>query len=909
MFEFEGVRVKNFRSLRDAQVSWKTNLFLLGPNASGKTNILEAIRLFFTDKWPKESQSDETCEVTCFFGGPNLLLDEGSPGDSVSYQIQRLKIDFLFGALGIGDFITVKGSRAISSNRDRIAFVVDRTDGLQTDGRFYQPMILMGSAKDSIAYHRKKGKLYQSQYFPEIAEYYDIAVKPLDKYLEDNELMEIDVADDLCFLFGPLLALLGVRDIDRDYRVRGNLYFGGEPDEAPESQEVIGDRFLVDIDLSTFLDTRETTLKLIRNECSKVEIQDRKLLDKTLKVLLQGIGVAITRSPSFDGFRSEYFIRKKAIEELEDRRAAASVIKRAAERGSAFASDLYNSMGEDIHGPSLLLPYEMTGETDDIDPSDRPFYFMGATREHDYSSEIITAVEERIGVWQDAINKFVEATGGDFDITEYLPQSTIAIEPRAYLRNLKKIPKIVVAPYIDEIHRSANIWIQAFLSESLELFVQASNDFDHVDILVKDFDATDPLDIENVSSAVRRWANLALRFATGAFIARTELYRNECGWLGIIRLVGEEDEFEDMTGFDPVVLDYFAVGDFSNLESSVSLFSSARFRNKYLSSKLPVALIDEPEMHTHPKLQREIVKNIEEKVLDRATFIFATHSMDFLNMDYKKADFVMLKKEKGESKFYPLDAGNESQLRQACDYLGISRGELLLIHSFLLLVEGEYDKVFIEELFGEKLARNRIMIIPFRGFDKKSKARNLKVTIEVLNRICRTPVGIMSDNTRQEVAESLMDPSRRGSILEVQEGQDAKGVQVEEPLKYEELQLARLVRYIEEVCEGVSVPYLFGLSRADICRYIPTDIVREAYDCPQFPGWDEAYKLFKKKHPDKGSEYFKNEFCNKEYGFYVDVDFMQAMGQEIRERGYSTADLEEIIDEIIKLTKLIVANL
>lgn len=73
------IRIKNYRSIRsEISISYEDNLVLVGPNNSGKTNILEAINLFFSsdidqkysisEDLPFDSSGEQTSIIVYFSG-------------------------------------------------------------------------------------------------------------------------------------------------------------------------------------------------------------------------------------------------------------------------------------------------------------------------------------------------------------------------------------------------------------------------------------------------------------------------------------------------------------------------------------------------------------------------------------------------------------------------------------------------------------------------------------------------------------------------------------------------------------------------------------------------------------------------------------------------------------------------
>jgi predicted ATP-dependent endonuclease of OLD family len=101
-----------------------------------------------------------------------------------------------------------------------------------------------------------------------------------------------------------------------------------------------------------------------------------------------------------------------------------------------------------------------------------------------------------------------------------------------------------------------------------------------------------------------------------------------------------------------------------------------------------LVLIDEPELHFHPRAQKRMIKYLHDNV--EATFVFATHSAAIL--DSIGADVVQVSYENGQSSARTL-VNNSDRYRAVRD-LGHSPSELLQTR-FAIWVEGPSDRIYV----------------------------------------------------------------------------------------------------------------------------------------------------------------------------------------------------------------------
>ena len=154
------------------------------------------------------------------------------------------------------------------------------------------------------------------------------------------------------------------------------------------------------------------------------------------------------------------------------------------------------------------------------------------------------------------------------------------------------------------------------------------------------------------------------------------------------------------------------------IKNLVILQMYQRFKNSNHEEKPLFLIIDEPEMHMHPRYQY-LLLDILNKILDHKGIhvLMASHSTLILNsciIDYEdKYETFIVKKDKGESHIQSISI---NLLRQAYGILG-ERFTSFFIKKGILLVEGKHDRKVLEKL----LKNNRVQIIEINGAGSSSK--------------------------------------------------------------------------------------------------------------------------------------------------------------------------------------------
>jgi predicted ATP-dependent endonuclease of OLD family len=106
-------------------------------------------------------------------------------------------------------------------------------------------------------------------------------------------------------------------------------------------------------------------------------------------------------------------------------------------------------------------------------------------------------------------------------------------------------------------------------------------------------------------------------------------------------------------------------------------------------------LVDEPERHLHPQLQRVVARWLQDLVLKRSSqVIVATHSPYFLRGGPKSA-FTFLQPTSRGSLAMSFNQRELDAFGLLAEEMGFDRGELLSGLELILFVEGEADRALL----------------------------------------------------------------------------------------------------------------------------------------------------------------------------------------------------------------------
>lgn len=183
----------------------------------------------------------------------------------------------------------------------------------------------------------------------------------------------------------------------------------------------------------------------------------------------------------------------------------------------------------------------------------------------------------------------------------------------------------------------------------------------------------------------------------------------------------------------------FSVNDASSGEKEILVYLFAIFG---LNVRQAVVIVDEPELHLHPRLQKKLYQLFEE--LSKTTgnqFILATHSTVFVSPS--SIQYVSrVYNEEGESKVIRLNDAGLPNAKHLFNIVNSQNNEALFFADHVLLVEGLSDKIFFEKILELRLTesnhRGTIEVVPVGG-------KGLFSAYEKILNACKVPYSVVAD--------------------------------------------------------------------------------------------------------------------------------------------------------------------
>jgi hypothetical protein len=293
-------------------------------------------------------------------------------------------------------------------------------------------------------------------------------------------------------------------------------------------------------------------------------------------------------------------------------------------------------------------------------------------------------------------------------------------------------------------------------------------------------------------------------------------------------------------------------------------------------------IVDEPERHLHPSLQREAARWLETSAEQRiAGCLVATHSTPFLALPTHDNSpfYVYIRREDENTHCEPFDAGQLRSLDEIVGSLGFDRGELLTTVSLFLVVEGIHDSVFLERVFGE-LRAARIALLPMEGVS------NYQAVIEsdALWRYTTAEVALTTDKFEQDWLEKVIsDPSEAKALRKSGAAEETK-------------LLAKLIGIAE--LNGKTI-HLLGHRGADLIDVLDEEVVKREF--PLYPGHSDAAKLWAAQVAEGAKGSRRKSFYDEKFGMPMDVATYERLADAHARSGVKPPALAQIVNEAVEL--------
>lgn len=307
--------------------------------------------------------------------------------------------------------------------------------------------------------------------------------------------------------------------------------------------------------------------------------------------------------------------------------------------------------------------------------------------------------------------------------------------------------------------------------------------------------------------------------------------------------------------------------------------------------RAPLFVIDEPEQHLHPRAQRELAVWLADLVrANDSQALITTHSVPFIN----RSDRISYIRREGPGAS-SISASDEeiTALNEIAADVGLNRGELLSGVSLFLFVEGPSDRLVLEGLFGERLQRMGVAVIPMHGVLQLRQIMDATVLV----RYSTAKTAFLVDNMDEYGIRQMLD--NPGQLEEASRSN-----------KTEERETARLLLAAKDAGRRLEP---LGLPATDIFFLLDAQAIRDSWRelrateetetgdagngerFVEYPGhdqfWAECHRSARKQ------EHWKT-FCRRRYGMPVDVDWYLPAAERLRASESIPRPLIELIDRV-----------
>jgi hypothetical protein len=451
------------------------------------------------------------------------------------------------------------------------------------------------------------------------------------------------------------------------------------------------------------------------------------------------------------------------------------------------------------------------------------------------------------------------------------------------------------------VRQAANRLLPGFLASRYELIVETRPIDDwftdgplRLMLRPQGAERDDDFELGDVADGLRLWLQLALLEAaeqTGR--VRTFLYEIASDWWGQAQAANDAIQNEDP---DAAGLQELARPHEQQFEAAVASLRSipeVGWVTGELASRLALRpatdvlsraaqdrrlfVVDEPERHLHPRLQREAARWLSDTAAERAApLLLATHSTAFLSLPvHEGLSYVYCSRDGLDSTVRRFALAELQDLDRVGAEMGFDRGELLATIAVFLVVEGRHDAEVLTRAFRSELADAHVAVVPMEGASQYTAV----LDSQALWRYTSAKVAVATDKFTPERFNELM-------------GDDEQLVALRRSNAPEETKaLAKLMGSARH--QGKEI-HLLGHAEDDLLDAIDEDIVISIYE--RYPGHAEARRLWSEEQQrDNLPAARKKSFYEQRFAIPNNVTTYQRLGDELAAKNRRPAALARIV--------------
>lgn len=295
-------------------------------------------------------------------------------------------------------------------------------------------------------------------------------------------------------------------------------------------------------------------------------------------------------------------------------------------------------------------------------------------------------------------------------------------------------------------------------------------------------------------------------------------------------------------------------------------------------------LIDEPEQHLHPRLQRSAARwLVGAGTAGASQCLVVTHSPHYLripgNVSFAYLQQVLNGARRTHSTISLLTPELLAATDEVAEEMGFDRGELLSAVSTIVFVEGQADKLFLDAYCGARLHHAGIALVPIHG--AVSAERKGVVDSEVVLFWTAAKLAVLLDNLIEDEWRQLEEDS------------DYRLAQSRKPAKTELKAMADILMRAEQVGRSITP---VGIPVDDIFDLLDEEILRERFG---FPGHAAARAQHEEVSARKKINW--KAFYRETYGVEVEPRLFGEVGEEMARRDASSPQLTRLVDALVLL--------